>query len=47
MGWSIANVVNEVKISKQCAKDLFKAQKYEEEMNGMTKACSETIKAGL
>jgi len=32
MGWSIANIVNEVKISKQCAKDLFKAQEDGEEI---------------
>lgn len=32
MGWSIENLVNEVKISPQCAKELFGAQEYEQEI---------------
>lgn len=32
MGWSIENLVNEMKITAQCAKDLFEAQEYEEEI---------------
>ena len=31
MSWSIANIVNEVKISKKCARELFEAQGYEGE----------------
>ena len=32
MSWSIANVVNEVKVSKKCAQELFDTQKYEGEI---------------